>query len=252
MIVTARKPPAQKEEPRQFTPAWSVDDGEEWASYTTAGDDVNPPDEDSTAQVVVFIDYQNLYNDARRAFHERIDPAVCGQIDPMRLGRLLASRIPHGANGARGLKEVRVYRGRPDSTKEPRTYGAHMRQCASWDAAGVTVIPRPLRYPGDWPRSRPEEKGIDVQIAVDIVSMALHREFDIAILASTDTDLRPPLEVFSTLPLDDGATIEVAAYKSPVFKKALRISGQHIWCHFIEAGDYRTLRDNRDYNLRRP
>jgi hypothetical protein len=42
-----------------------------------------------------------------------------------------------------------------------------------------------------------------------------------------------------------------AAWKSTVFKKALRVEGQHVWCHFIENGEYRTIRDNRDYNIRR-
>jgi uncharacterized LabA/DUF88 family protein len=202
-------------------------------------------------RVVIFIDYQNLYNDARRAFHMPVDPMVCGQVDPMRMGRLLASRQPLGTSGERELTEVRVYRGRPDSTKEPKTYGAHMRQCAAWEAAGATVRHRPLRYPGDWPRERAEEKGIDVQIAVDVIAMAMNDEFDVGVIASTDTDLKPPLEAFPALPLEGEKRIEVAAWKSPAFKKALRVEGQHIWCHFIENDEYRTIRDNRDYNIKR-
>src|SRR4051812_33793774 len=122
-------------------------------------------------RVVVFIDAQNLYNDARRAFCRRTDPATHGQVDPMRLGRLLVSKKPHGAEEGRTLEEVRVYRGRPDSTKESKTYGAHMRQCDAWEKDGANVITRPLRYPGDWPDSPPEEKGVDVAIAVDMVTM---------------------------------------------------------------------------------
>jgi uncharacterized LabA/DUF88 family protein len=211
---------------------------------------MNHPAEQDSQEVVVFVDYQNLYNDARRAFHERVDPTVCGQIDPIRLGRLLVAREPHGANPNRTLKEVRVYRGRPDSTKEPQTYGAHMRQCAAWEADGVVVCHRPLRYPREWPRVKPEEKGIDVQLAIDVVTLATAQYYDVGIVVSTDTDLKPPLEAFSLLPLPEQTRIEVAAYKSPVFKKVLRVTDQHVWCHFIEEQDYRSIRDNRDYNIK--
>jgi uncharacterized LabA/DUF88 family protein len=202
------------------------------------------------SDVVVFLDAQNLYNDARRAFCQRIDRATHGQIDPMRLGRLLCSKQPVGDDGPRQLKEVRIYRGRPDSTKEPRTYGAHMRQCAAWEKSGVTVIHRPLRYPRTWPNDPPEEKGIDVQIAIDMVTMASNADLDVAILASTDTDLRPALEAFFLLPFAQPKIVEVSAWKSPVFNKALRIPGHHLWCHFIEVGEYRAVRDSRDYNIK--
>lgn len=212
------------------------------------GQDFDPPEE---LEVVVFIDYMNLYNDGRRAFHSvQMDPHVCGQIDPIKFGKLLVSRVPHGRTQPRTLKEVRLYRGRPDSTKEPDGYAAHMRQVARWEKAGVTVLYHPLRYPHDWPKSKQEEKGIDVQIAIDIVTMALNKEFDVAILASTDTDQRPTLKAFGVLPFERETLIEVCAYKSSVFKKKLALSEQTIWCHLIEEPDYRTVRDNNDYNRR--
>jgi hypothetical protein len=75
----------------------------------------------------------------------------------MKLGRLLVGR-----NSGRELTEVRVYRGQPDSTRDPKGYGANLRQCAAWERAGATVITRPLRYPAGWPSERAVEKGIDV------------------------------------------------------------------------------------------
>jgi uncharacterized LabA/DUF88 family protein len=207
---------------------------------------------ESLPAAVVFIDYQNLFNDARRAFGGLGEPsATSGQINPMKLAYHLVSREPLGASGPRTLKEVRIYRGRPSPSKEPKTYGAHMRQCDAWEKAGAVVIPRPLRYPSDWPETEPEEKGIDVQIAVDIVSMAINEEFDVAILASTDTDLRPPIEAFFFLPFGEGCAIEVAAYRSPAFNKTLRVPDHHVWCHYIEQSDYEALRDRRDYNIKR-
>jgi uncharacterized LabA/DUF88 family protein len=207
---------------------------------------LHPP---KALEVVVFIDYMNLYNDARRAFHDvNLDPHVCGQINPIKFGNLLVSRIPHGRTQPRELKEVRLYRGRPDATKEPDAYGAHMRQVAKWEAAGVNVLHHPLRYPSDWPKTKQEEKGIDVQLAIDVVTMALNKEYDVGIIASTDTDQRPTLKAFSVLPFEHEVLIEVCAYKSSVFKKKLSVSGQSIWCHMIEEPDYRNVRDNNDYN----
>jgi uncharacterized LabA/DUF88 family protein len=202
------------------------------------------------SDIVVFIDAQNLYNDARRAFHRRVDPATRGQVDPMRLGRMLVAKQPHGAAVGRRLKEVRVYRGRPESSKEPQTYGAHMRQCDAWEKAGATVIARPLRYPRDWPESPAEEKGIDVQIAIDMVTMSMRGELDVAVLVSTDTDLRPVLEAFFLLPFEEPKTIEVAAFRTPTFSKSLRVPERHVWVHFLEGDDYQEIRDTRDYNLR--
>lgn len=211
---------------------------------------MNPQDAKSLQEVVVFIDYQNLYNDARRAFAKSGDAAPFGQVHPIKLAQLLVARQPMGVTAERTLKEVRAYRGRPDSTKEPKTYGAHMRQSAAWEKAGVNLIHRPLRYPHDWPASPPEEKGIDVQLAIDVAVMAVNGEFDVAIIASTDTDLQPALEAFFALPFDKERLVEVAAYKSPTFKKALRIPGQHVWCHFIEEADFLTVCDKRDYNIK--
>ncbi len=201
------------------------------------------------ARLVVFVDYMNAFNDARKAFCARPYGPADGQFDPMKLGRTLASRQPHGTKAPRSLTEVRLYRGRPDSRKEPATHAAHMRQCAVWESAGATVLPRPLRYPRAWPQERAEEKGIDVQIAIDAVMMAIRDELDVAVLATTDTDQRPVLEAFHALPGEPRPTIEVATWRSDDFQKKLQVKGLHVWTHYIEAAEFQTLRDATDYNF---
>src|SRR5437588_34696 len=116
----------------------------------------------------------NVFNDARLAFHTRPFGPSDGQIDPIALGKLLVSKQPLGTTRHRACHEVRVYRGRPDPRREPQTTAAHMRQCSAWESAGARVIARPLRYPRNWPKERIEEKGIDVQIAIDMVMMAVN------------------------------------------------------------------------------
>ncbi len=200
-------------------------------------------------RVVVFVDYMNVFNDARGAFHARPYGATDGQIDPIELGKVLTSKRPPGAT-RRACHEVRVYRGRPDPRKQPRTNAAHMRQSQAWESAGARVIARPLRYPRSWrPGQKVEEKGIDVQLAIDAVMMGINGELDVAILASTDTDQRPVLEAFHAFPASTRPVIEVMAWRSPTANKRLNIPSQHVWAHFLEKSDYRRVRDKHDYNL---
>lgn len=134
----------------------------------------------SSRRVVVFLDYQNVYHRAREAFCARDAPAREGQVDPLALGRLLASRVSGGS-----LTSVRAYRGRPSRRLDPRSYAAFRRQTwaqAERGAGLVTVIARDLRYPPDWPTRRAQEKAIDVALAVDFVMMAARRECDVGIL----------------------------------------------------------------------
>jgi len=204
-----------------------------------------------TQRVVVFIDYQNVMEDARRAFCSRPFSGWDGQIDPRRYAALLVSRRPLGVSADRSLKEVRVYRGRPHSEKEPKTNAAHSRQTLAWKNAGVTVVTRDLRYPRDFPKVKPEEKGIDVALAIDAVMMAVRGELDVAIIASTDTDQRPVLEAFHELPQDPRPICETATWSTPTYRKALTVSGLHIWSHRLDDDVYRRVRDGRDYNVGR-
>lgn len=200
-------------------------------------------------RVVVFIDDANVYNDARRCFHDQAAPSTAGRVWPMRFARELVHREPLGTADDRDLKEVRVYTGMPNSTKQSQNYAAARRHIAAWRNAGATVIARPLRYPNDWPNGSPEQKGVDVQIAIDMVLMAIQDELDVAILASTDTDLKPALEAFFILSFGRAKRVEVAAWRKGGFAKRLSVSGEHVWCHYLDEATYQSLRDYRDYNL---
>jgi uncharacterized LabA/DUF88 family protein len=204
---------------------------------------------EDTRQVVVFIDYQNVMEDARRAFCDRPYAASDGQINPDRYARLLVARQPLGTSGRRVLKEVRVYRGRPHSEKDPRTHAPHTRQTTAWQQAGVTVVTRDLRYPRDFPKTKAEEKGIDVALAIDAVMMAVRGELDVAIIASTDTDQRPVLEAFHALPQDPRPRVETATWSTRTFRKDLTVRGLHVWSHRLDDAAYRQACDKRDYNV---
>jgi uncharacterized LabA/DUF88 family protein len=194
-------------------------------------------------RVVVFLDWQNTYRNARSVFHYNRGPVQLGNVHPMQLGERLVRARP-----GRELTEVRVYRGQPDSTKDPKSYGANRRQQAAWERTGAKVIQRSLRYPINWPDERAEEKGIDVAIAVDFVMMAVAKKYDVGILMSTDTDLKPALEAVASL--EEGPICEVAAWKEPGrHARQLYVPGIELWCHYLYLDDYKPLADGRDYTV---
>lgn len=199
-------------------------------------------------RLVVFFDYQNVYSGAREAFHSYDTPHTAGQIHPVKLAELVASR----GIGKRALTQVRIYRGRPDATRDPRGYGANLRQCTAWERSDqrVTVVTRTLRYPRGWPQERAEEKGIDVALAIDVVVMAVNGAYDIAAVMSTDTDIKPALEAVGALGGNPFPRCEVGAWSSPQgYSRRLSIPGRRVWCHWLSENDYRAVADPTDYNI---
>ena len=122
-----------------------------------------------------------------------------------------------------------------------------MRQCHAWERAGATVITRPLQY---LPGRKPQEKGIDVQIATDFLAGAYEDQFDIGIIFSADTDLLAPLQqVAGSAHIK--AQAEVAAWRSDSYRQRLYPKPPlHLWCHFLDADDYDSVRDLTDYRPR--
>jgi hypothetical protein len=202
-------------------------------------------------RLCVFVDYQNVYKGAREAFHSYGEPPNKGQIHPLRLGELLVAKDTLNQPELLG---VRVYRGRPDSSKDPIGYGANLRQCTYWESSSpaVKVIWRTLRYPRNWPQEKEEEKGIDVALAVDLVAMAVRGEYDIGVVMSTDTDLKPALEAVAALDGDPFPRVAVAAWSSPVgHSRRLAISGRRLWCHWLDEADYQWCADSTVYTVPR-
>lgn len=192
-------------------------------------------------RVVVFIDYQNLHGWARRLFYGHGAAPSQGHVDPLRLGQYLCKVRAAESQ----LKEVRVYRGRPNPERQPGATRANDRQTSAWQRSPlVTVHRRNLAYPDDWPDTPASEKGIDVAIAVDMMRLAMTPGYmDAAILFSSDTDLLPALEAIWELRL---CKLEVASWQRGY---RLRFHDSALpWCHSIGKDQYRTLVDDVDYS----
>ena len=151
---------------------------------------------------------------------------------------------------------------------------------ARWAAQGATPIARPLRYPPGWKlgsSERPIEKGIDVKLAIDAVMMALRGEYDVAVIASCDTDLVPVLEALLSLGRDavleeklietevepDWSVRETLAIQQLTeqtravqvevigwagYSSRLSVKGEDVVARFIGQLDFRPMRDDAKYD----
>jgi uncharacterized LabA/DUF88 family protein len=196
-----------------------------------------------TDRMVVFIDYQNTYMGAREIFHGGSGASQGGQFSPLALGEYI--RDFRNARVPTTLHEVRVYRGMPDGHRDPKGYGAATRQKSKWENDGVTAVTRPLSYPRNYPSEKPREKGVDVSLAIDYISLAIQDAYDVGVLVSCDTDLRPALEIARTF----GRKVEVAAWRSEI-KRSPRLhlpGADKVWCHWLDSGAYTQCCDTTHY-----
>jgi len=131
-------------------------------------------------RVALFIDGQNLYHRCRDHFQ-------WGWIHPRRLGEALVDedRARYG-RGSHVLTCVRNYTGIHDLARQPAMHRTMTRRLQAYAGAGITTIPIPLRYDS---KGNGREKGVDVRLSIDMVRLARKGLFDIAIIASEDSDL---------------------------------------------------------------
>lgn len=194
-------------------------------------------------RVAVFIDWQNAYKGAREAFGLFEQPSEHGNFSPYRLARILASGNERGPDGT--LVLVEIHRGLPSSSRDSVGYGANRRQSAAWMKENPEiVIPRmrPLRYPADG--SEPEEKGIDVQLALSAVENALIGQCEVAVIFSHDTDLRPAVEMICRV--TGKSHVETAGWTSPTFQKRLRTKPE-VFHHALDESAFRSVADPINY-----
>lgn len=176
-------------------------------------------------KVAVFIDWQNVYRGARRAFGLEGQPVEQGNFDPLRVGRLLAAANGRGPAGE--LVGVEIFRGQPSQRLDRVGHLANRRQARAWRAEApnlVTVRARPLRYPPGFPAERPIEKGVDVELAVRAIEATLLRRCDVAIVFSHDADLLPVPEAIARLAGPD--RVETASWVGAEFQGRLRPRAQ--------------------------
>jgi NYN domain len=185
-------------------------------------------------QVAVFLDFQNVHLTGHGLYGAGVEP-YRRVPDPTRVADLIVRRRRRPSEAA----AIRVYRGRPDPNHQPVPAAANDAQASQWSRdPRVQVIRRQLNY-RDWPNRPPQEKGVDVEIAVDLMSSAFRRQYDALVLFSGDTDLLPAIENIARLGLGH---VEVACWSG---FKPLRLPGTNLpWCHFLSETDWNATVDD--------
>jgi hypothetical protein len=195
--------------------------------------------------VSVLLDWQNIYSCAREAFGFEDAPGGVGNVHPMKLAVHLASGTDAATGRPRQLQDVRIYRGRPDGAKLRDWYRAWQSQTAAWKKAGGDRLferYRDLRErDGVW-----VEKGVDVSLAIELITLAYLEGADRVVVVSSDTDLVPALELARSIRGDNFA--EVAGWDGP-HPSAAVLSVEGVPRHPLGQTDFDRLQDHTNYTL---
>ncbi len=143
--------------------------------------------EPDTKYAMAFIDGQNLYQHAKDAFGHHHP-----NYDPIKLHDAVCAR--HGWKP----NMVRFYTGVPSAAEAPMWAGYWANRSLQMKRAGIHVTTRPRRYRKEevvrengavQVVTTPQEKGIDIRLALDVVSTARTKQWDVAVIFSQDQDL---------------------------------------------------------------
>ena len=154
-------------------------------------------------RIMVFIDGSNMYHSLKKYFN-RTD---------IELGKFCNKLI-----GKRRLIRIYYYNARVGRKEEPERY-VHQRKFFD----GVSAIPYTELRLGrlvynNWPSNPPYEKGVDVQLATDMLTHSFKNNYDTAILVAGDNDFVSALQAVK----DNGKHIEVALFGKEETSQELR------------------------------
>ncbi len=158
---------------------------------------------DQTDRVMIFIDSSNLFH-ACKAFRQGF------KMDYEKLRDVLSA----------GRKMIRTYF---YASFNPENKEIKERQTRFYNALqekGFHVVTKPLRKRNDGLI----EKGIDIALAVDMLSLGFHKAYDVAILVSGDGDFIPAVNVIKSL----GLRVEVAMFMNALNPDLKRIADRFI------------------------
>jgi uncharacterized LabA/DUF88 family protein len=164
--------------------------------------------EPAQKRAIVYVDDQNLFHSTKDAF---------GYTFPNFDILLLAQTIC--ASQGWDIVECRFYTGIPNPGDNAFWNLFWVKKTAQMGRAGVKVFTRPLRYRNKIIRLPDgsshsfltgEEKGIDVRIALDILTGAVNGTYDVAVVFSQDQDLSEAAAEIRLIAQQQGRWIKIA------------------------------------------
>jgi uncharacterized LabA/DUF88 family protein len=159
---------------------------------------------------MIFIDGSNLYH-SLKGFFGRAD------ID---MGKFCQKLL-----GRRQLIRIYYYNARVGRKEEPERYKDQQAFFNSVNAIPYTELRLGrLVYTGNWPNTPPYEKGVDVQLATDMITHSYKNNYDVAILVAGDNDFAGAVQAVK----DNGKHVEVALFGKQGTSQELRTSADMV------------------------
>ena len=153
-------------------------------------------------RTIVFIDGQNLYHLARIAWASRVSspssPYVWPSYDVEKLATALVLR-----ESGRVLSQIRFYTGVPDPSAGPSQrfwHGFWSNKLRYLKSRGVYIYRGRVNRGG-------QEKGVDVSLALDLVSATYGRDYEVAIVVSQDWDFGPAVRLAKRIARTQGRSL---------------------------------------------
>ena len=154
-------------------------------------------------RVMVFIDGSNLYHSLKHH---------CGRTD-IDVGRFCKRLLDR-----RSLVRIYYYNAKVGLKEEPERYRQQQTFFESINAIPYSELRLGRLVYSNWPSSPPYEKGIDVQLATDMLTHSFRNNYDVAILVAGDNDYVGALQAVK----DSGKHIEVALFGKAGTSQQLR------------------------------
>ena len=162
----------------------------------------NPANIYAPERVNVYMDGSNLYHSLRQRIG-RTD------LDFLAFARKLA--------GERRLQRIYYYSAPLNQGRTPEAYRAQQQFFDHLRRVDYLELRLGRLVYGNDPGGSPQEKGVDIMLATDMVSHGIRGHYEVAILVSADTDFCHALQLIK----DSGRNAEVALF-NPSASLALR------------------------------
>ena len=148
---------------------------------------------DNTDRVMIFIDGSNLYH-SLKSFFKRTD---------LDIGKFCQKLLEK-----RRLVRTYYYNAKVGLKEEPERYWDQQKFFNSVAAVPYTELRLGRLVYNNWPSSPPYEKGVDIQLATDMITHSFKNNYDLAILVAGDNDYVGAIQSVK----DNGKNVEVALF----------------------------------------
>ena len=144
-------------------------------------------------RVMIFIDGSNMYHSLRHFYRKT-------NID---IGKFCQKIL-----NKRRLVRIYYYNAKVGQKEEPERFKDQKKFFAGVEAIPYTELRLGRLVYNNWPGTPPYEKGVDIQLATDMITHSFKNNYDVAVLVAGDSDFVGALQAVK----DNGKNVEVALF----------------------------------------